>query len=247
MSECGSRRNTFYRLCVRVPFCRRSARPFFYPDVSLRWLSSARFTSCGVRCVRFVRHFGRMDHVFTTKDYSRPCLRPYYTNSKSLLRCFSGHPRSYLPVLSIYNEHISCDTAYIEDFFFYKSFTGCFLIRHKYAPVYGCILTAICDTTYIEDFFFYKSFTGCFLIRHKYAPVYGCIFTTNVCTRIQVHFRQTEKCVHEKHKPGYPAQTYRYRFTRSSRLWLRHPAERVNRFSSGFFRNNSLLALHACM
>lgn len=186
MSECGSRRNTFYRLCVRVPFCRRSARPFFYPDVSLRWLSSACFTSCGVRCVRFVRHFGRMDHVFT-KDYSRPCLRPYYTNSKSLLRCFSGHPRSYLPVLSIYNEHISCDTTYIEDFFFYKSFTGCFLIRHKYTPVYGCILTAI------------------------------------VCTRIQVHFRRTAKCVHEKHKPGYPAQTYRYRFTRSSRFWLRHP------------------------
>jgi hypothetical protein len=25
------------------------------------------------------------------------------------------------------------------------------------------------------------------------------------------------------------------------------PAERVNRFSPGFFRNNSLLALHACM
>lgn len=203
-------RNTFYRLCVRVPFCRRSARPFFYPDVSLRWLSSARFTSCGVRCVRFVRHFGRMDHVFT-KDYSRPCLRPYYTNSKSLLRCFSGHPRSYLPVLSIYNEHISCDTTYIEDFFFYKSFTGCFLIRHKYAPVYGCILTAI------------------------------------VCTRIQVHFRRTAKCVHEKHKPGYPAQHIDIGLPVHRGFGCAIPAERVNRFSPGFFRHNSLLALHACM
>ena len=76
---------------------------------------------------------------------------------------------------------------------------------------------------YIEDFFFYKSFTGCFLIKHKYAPVYGCILTAIVCTRIQVHFRRTAICVHEKHKPGYPTQTYRYRFTRSSRLWLRHP------------------------
>lgn len=160
--------------------------------------------------MRFVRHFGCTDHVFT-KDYSRDCLRPYYTNSKSLLRCFSGSPRSRTPVPSIYNEHISC------------------------------------DTTYVEDFFFYKFPAGCFLPMPKYAPVYGFIFTDKICTRIQVHFRHTAKCVHGQHKPGYPAQTYRYRFTRSLRLWLRHPRRTCKPIFCRLFRHISLPALHACL